>query len=123
MARRGSTKWLSVRQEDHVATVYHGTRSASSGAAATDPGDVRNRTTLFECKHRGTFDKPARSISIKLDDLEKILDEAYSLNKEPVLALCIYAPDSVLSDADGNVHLVTRLMKNDVLRELEVGAI
>lgn len=74
---------------------------------------MRTDTLLIECKHTGTFDKPAKSISIKLADVEKIADEAWSEGKTPVLALGIYAPDSVLSDADGTVNLIVRLEVDD----------
>lgn len=79
----------------------------------TDQGDVRTSECLIECKHTGTFDKPAKSISIKLGDLEKIADEAWSEGKEPVLCLGIYAPDSVLADSEGEVNLTVRLMGDD----------
>lgn len=114
MAKRGSTKWLSVRQEEHIAYRYQGTRSASSGGAATDQGDVRTKHQLIECKTTGTFDKPAKSISIKLSDLDKIADEAWSENREPVLALRIYNPESVLADEDGNVDLIVRWINDDI---------
>jgi hypothetical protein len=106
MAKRGSTKWLSVRQEDHIAYKYQGKRSPSSGGSVTDQGD--------ECKHTGTFDKPAKSISIKLADLDKIADEAWSENREPVMALRIYNPSSILADEDGNVDLIVRLIGDDI---------
>lgn len=116
MASRGSTKWLSLRQEDHIAKVYAGRRSPSSGAAVADQGDIRTKAELIECKHTGTFDKPAKSISVTLKDLEKIADEAWSEGREPVLALCIYNPDSVLAYPDGSIHLTVRLTADDVNR-------
>ena len=103
-----------MRQEERVARRYGGKRSPSSGAAVADQGDVRTIDQLIECKHTGTFDKPAKSITIKLGDLEKIADEAWSEGKEPVMALGIYAPDSVLADADGEVNLIVRLETDDV---------
>ena len=113
LAKRGSTKWLSVRQEDEIARRFAGKRSLSSGGSVTDQGDVRTAKLLIECKHRGTFDKPARSVSIKLDDFEKIADEAWSEGRQPVMALRIYCPDSVLSDEDGNVDIIARLIDDD----------
>lgn len=113
MAKRGSTKWLSLRQEARVAKVFHGKRSPTSGASVSDQGDIRTTGELIECKHTGTFDKPAKSISVKLSDLEKIADEAWSEGRVPVLALGIYNPDSVLSDADGTVNLILRLERDD----------
>jgi len=113
MAKRGSLKWLSIRQENDIARRFAGKRSASSGAAVTDQGDVRTPKLLIECKHTGTFDKPARSISIKLSDFEKVADEAWSENRDPVMALRIYCPDSILADDDGNVDIIARLIDND----------
>lgn len=120
MAKPGSTKWLSQRQERKVARVYGGQASPSSGAAISDQGDVRVRSggpdgrgELFECKHAGTFDKPAKSISLKLADLEKIADEAWSEGRQPVMVLSMYAPDSVLADADGEVNVTVRLTMDD----------
>lgn len=113
MAKPGSTKWFSLRQEEKVAKHYGGTRSPSSGASVADQGDVRTPDRLIECKHAGTFDKPAKSISVKLSDLEKIADEAWSEGREPAMVLSLYAPDSVLADRDGEVNIALRLMSND----------
>lgn len=116
MAPRGSTKWLSRRQEERIAKKYDGVVSPSSGGAIADQGDVRTDDALIECKHRGTFDKPAKSITINLDVLEKIADEAWSEGRQPVIALCIYNPDSVLADHEGNIDLTVRLTGDDWLR-------
>jgi hypothetical protein len=115
LAARGSTKDLSVRQEERVARAYGGVRSPSSGGAATDRGDVRvaSNGDLFECKHKGTFDRPARSISVKLDDFEKLFDEATSEGKDAVMALSLYAPGSVLANSEGFVDLTVRRMADD----------
>lgn len=113
MAKRGSIKWLSVRQETEIARRFVGKRSVSSGAAVTDQGDVRTPKLLIECKHRGTFDKPARSVSIKLDDFEKVADEAWSEGRQPVMALRIYCPLSPLADDEGNVDIIARLLNDD----------
>jgi hypothetical protein len=102
-----------VLQEERVAKAYGGKRSPSSGGTDTDRGDVRTPNDLVECKHTGTYDKPARSISVKLDDLEKIFDEAASEGKDGMMALSLYAPDSVLADDGGFVDLAVRLMRND----------
>lgn len=115
MAARGSVKDLSVRQEERFARRYGGKRSPSSGAAVTDQGDMRTSRDLMECKHAGTYDKPAKSISVKLADLEKIADEAWSIGKLPTLGLTIYAPGSVLSDRDGFIDLTVRLADDDAM--------
>lgn len=115
MAKSGSTKWFSERQEEKIARLYGGVRSPSSGAAVTDAGDVRMRHlgNLCECKHAGTFAKPAKSISLKLSDLEKIADEAWAEGLEPMMVLTMYAPDSVLADKDGEVSVSVRLVRDD----------
>lgn len=115
MAKPGTRKWFSLRQEKKVAKLYGGTVSPSSGAAITDSGDVYipNHGNLCECKHAGTFEKPAKSISLKLEDLEKIADEAWERGLEPMMVLSMYAPDSVLADKDGEVNVSVRLMRDD----------
>jgi len=115
MAKRGSTKALSVLQEERVARAYGGKRSPSSGGAVTDNGDVRVTAfnTLVECKHTGTYDKPSKSVSVKLSDLEKAHDEAAAEGKMVLVALSMYAPDSVLADRNGFVDLSVRLMRDD----------
>lgn len=110
MAPRGSKKFRSVEQEDYIAKKISGRRSPSSGAADKDDGDVKNEIFLVECKMTGTFDKPAKSISIKLNDLEKIVDEAYALGKTPMMSLRIHNRNSPLADADGNIDLMVNLL-------------
>jgi len=127
VAKPGTTKWFSQLQERRVARRRGGRVSPSSGGHITDQGDVRvtryphadlpaseDKGDLIECKHTGTFKKPARSISVKLDDLEKIADEAWSENRRWLLELSIYAPGSVLADQDGFVDLTVRSSWDDV---------
>jgi hypothetical protein len=116
MAKRGSKKQLSVKQEEFIADAYKGKRSASSGAAVHDRGDVRTPTHLIECKHSGTLDKPAKSISVKVSDLDKIADEAWSESKNWAVALRIYNPDSLVSDSDGFIDLIVRPVVEDKWR-------
>jgi hypothetical protein len=116
VAPRGSSKAFSERHERHIAHVYNGVRSPSSGGAAADRGDVRTERELFECKHTGAHHRPARSISVKLDDLEKIFDEAVSEGKMPVMALSLYCPSSVLAGPAGFVDLTLRLTSDDAER-------
>ncbi len=109
MAKRGSSKDRSIAQEEHVAKVMKGVRSPSSGASVSDQGDVRthNGIYLIECKVRGQYDKPAKSISISMADLAKITDEAWSEGREPLMALRIIAdPDHPLADRDGHIDLI-----------------
>lgn len=117
MAGKGSNKELSVRHEDFVAYLYEGKRSPSSGASVTDAGDVRGKTTLFECKvKRGEIGVvPRRYTLVKL--MEKIADEAYAEDREPALALRFYSPESVLADQEGWVDLVVRTLADDASRD------
>lgn len=116
MAKRGTTKRSSTDQEAYVAKQYGGKVSPSSGGSDGDAGDVRTSDQLFECKQTGTEDKYAKSVSVKLDVFEKIADEAWSEGREPVVALRIYNPSSVLSDERGNVDFIVRLIDNDLAR-------
>lgn len=116
MAKKGTSKYYSLMQEDAVATAYDGVRSKSSGAAVTDAGDVKvvADNTLFECKAKlGELvgQKPVASSLLK--HFEKVADEAYETLKEPALALRFYSPDSILADKDGWVDLVVREMDDD----------
>lgn len=113
MATRGSSKALSIQQEDWVARQYYGTRSASSGAADNDQGDVRTLTDLIECKVTGSPGKPAKSSLVKT--FEKIAEEAYSEGREPVVALRFYMPESILAGPTGWVDLTVRRTKEDAL--------
>lgn len=117
MALSGSVKALSVDHEEHIANLYFGKRSPSSGAAVGDQGDVRTDDDLVECKMTGTYDKFAKSISIKLDVLEKIADEAWSEGRQWALALRIYNPDSTIADKAGFVDMIVRPLDDDLLRE------
>lgn len=117
MARRGSSKDRSVRQEEDIARWYGGRRSPSSGASMSDLGDVRTDTHLFECKVRGEFDPdkdPPKSISISMADWTKITDEALEAGRYPVMALRIYQPDHVLADRDGWLDLIVRHVHDDL---------
>lgn len=113
MAKRGSTKALSVEQENWIAKLYNGVRSASSGGADNDQGDVRTETELIECKVTGGPGRPANATLLKT--FEKIAEEAYSEGREPVVALRFYAPDSILSNSKGWVDLTVRRSREDML--------
>jgi len=108
MAKRGTSKRFSVDHEEHIAQLFRGRRSASSGGADNDSGDVRSIEHLIECKTTGSPDKPSR-LPTFVHQLEKIADEAWSEGRTPILALRYFNPDSNLSDRDGWIDLlVTR---------------
>jgi len=111
LANRKLIKEHSVAQEDFVAKIARGRRSPSSGAWIYDDGDVENETYIVECKMSGNPEKPAKSISLKLADFEKVHEEAALNRKAPAMALRIYNPDSVLADHKGNVDFVCITLK------------
>ena len=118
MAKRGSNKELSVRQEDWVARMYHGRRSPSSGAAVTDQGDVRTKMSLIECKttgYPGKEPKPKTPRFIKW--LEKAVQEAHENGLEGSLAMRFYDPESILATPDGWIDVMVRPIGTDALRE------
>lgn len=119
MARRGSTKRLSVDQEDLVARLYGGSRSPSSGAAAHDGGDIRLEEHLAECKLKGGPGNPVDPLPVFVRDLEKVVDEAAQEGKDAFLIRSYYAPTSNLSDHTGWIHLAIRQMDLDVADFLE----
>lgn len=112
MARRGTSKRLSVDHEEAIARAYGGKRSPSSGGAAHDYGDVRCPEQLIECKATMQEAKPKI-----LKEFEKIAAEAYAEGREPALALRYHAPDSILADTDGWVDLIVRTVGDDKERE------
>lgn len=115
MARRGSNKDLSIKQEDFIAAAYGGRRSRSSGAADNDAGDVRSKDTLFECKTTGGPTRPS-TLPTFVRQMEKITEEAYEEGKIPALALRYYEPDSLLANREGWIDLVVRRVEEDLCR-------
>jgi hypothetical protein len=117
MSARGSSKALSVAHEQWIAKRYGGTRSASSGAADNDQGDVRTEAELIECKLTGRPGAPSKAGLLKT--FEKVAKEAYSEGRDPMVALRFYAPDSIAADNDGWVDLTVRMTSDDAfLREM-----
>lgn len=125
MASRGTGKWFSIQAETRLARAYGAVRSPSSGASVVSKGDATQskgtrlvlQDQMFESKHRGSFTKPAKSTSITLEIFEKLANESYQENREPVQHISLYAPSSLLADCDGYVDFVVRLMSDDVRRE------
>jgi hypothetical protein len=115
MAQRGTSKYRSVMQEAHLAKLFDGKRSPSSGGASNDAGDIRCKRILIEAKVTGTPSKPKRPAWLK--QFEKIAEEAWAEGRDPVLAFRFYDPDSILADAFGTIDLTVRLAADDALRE------
>lgn len=119
VAKRGTVKRRSVEQEDFVASVYpEGRRSPSSGAH--DEIDVFTVQSGIECKFEGgPGGKEVYSYRVKLSDLEKVVDAAGKTGRDGALAVRLYAPESPLAGAEGNVDLVVRVLSDDASRETQ----
>ena len=69
MAKKGTTRYFSSKQEQYVAKLLGGTKVPNSGAIRCAGGDVRvDNDWLIECK---TTMKPKESFSIKKEWIEK----------------------------------------------------
>jgi hypothetical protein len=107
MARQGTAKFYSVQQEDYMAKLFDGKRSASSGAAEHDAGDVRCEYLLIECKVK--MPKPTAVSQPKpqfIRQLETVAKEAYETGKDPALALRFFDSSSPLAGPDGWIDVV-----------------
>jgi hypothetical protein len=113
-------KELSKQHEEHVAWIFNGQRSRSSGASDTDKGDVRVKSskTLIECKLTGAPGGPSKRTTL-LRNMEKVADEAWAESKDPAVALRLFCPESPLANVDGWVDMVVRLASDDATRELQ----
>lgn len=111
MARSTFQKQWSINHENAVAYKLGGERTKNSGATDTDKGDVARVSipdvdVLVECKYTGAIGNPAKSISVKLEDLEKITNEAYMDGCQPMLAMRITNEDSPIAGTQGHVDWV-----------------
>jgi Holliday junction resolvase len=82
--RAKTTTAMAQRHENHIAKMYEGRRSPSSGASWSDKGDVRFSVRDFEftseCKAT-----EKKSYSIKVDTWNKIVEEAQEQNRRPCM--------------------------------------
>ena len=78
------TRFYSKRQENNVAKVLNGKRTANSGATPFSKGDVNTDNWLIECK---TSTTEKQSFSIKREWLDKNKEEAFAMRKD-YNALC-----------------------------------
>jgi hypothetical protein len=104
-------KKLSKEHEQAVAKRLNGRRSPSSGASDTDKGDVSTEAWLIECK--GKFGQRIGQNKVKstlVGQMEKVADEAWAMDKDPMVALRFYMPDSLLADNEGYVDLIVMRM-------------
>lgn len=80
----------SLIQENSVASHFGSKRNRNSGASDTELGDVPTERWQIECKSAGSFDKPRKSVSIKMDEWFKIEDEAMQAGKIPAMTHRVY---------------------------------
>lgn len=113
MAKRGSSKRISVDHEEHIAYLFGGKRSPSSGASSHDYADVKTEHLAIECKTTMSETK----YNELLKQFEKVAEEAWEHGKDPMLAIRVRRPDSKLADRDGFVDLTIRRAEDDALRE------
>jgi hypothetical protein len=73
----------SNEHEQHVAELVGGKRTLGSGSLWFQKSDVYNANFLFECKTTKND-----HYSLKLEDLEYNMKNAYSKNKAPVFVVC-----------------------------------
>lgn len=114
MAKRGTVKRKSLDQENFVAARYNGRRTPSSGAAITDPGDVRTSQFLIECKCMGEPESAVKRPAFA-KDLEKVTEEAWSESRVPMLAIRWYDPESILADREGWCDVIVKRVVDDSL--------
>jgi len=97
----------SQKQEKRLASKYDGQVSAASGAFWSRKGDVRSDRFLIEAKYTA-----AKSISIRLDVLEKIEREAIKDSRTPVLALSVGGRNYIVLAEDDFDDLVENGERN-----------
>ena len=68
MAKKGTTRYFSSKQEQYIAKLLNGRCTSNSGAAHLTAGDIIAGDWLIECK---TSMKPKESFSIKKEWIEK----------------------------------------------------
>lgn len=84
MAKKGTTRYYSSKQEKYIAKLLGGKTTSNSGAAKFNAGDVLTDDWLIECK---TTIAPKKSFSIAKEWLLKNERERRDLQK-PFSALC-----------------------------------
>lgn len=112
-----STRFYSKNQENIVAKVVHGKRTANSGATAFQKGDVQTDNFLIECK---TSTSQKKSFTIHEEWLLKLVEEAFAMGKN-YHALCFdFGPDNnmryyVITEREFNLlqNYIEEEYKND----------
>jgi len=78
LAKRGTTRYYSSKQEEYIAKLLGGRTTVNSGSAHHSAGDVITDDWLIECK---TTTKPKESFSIKKEWIEKNEQERMDMQK------------------------------------------
>lgn len=90
MAKKGTSRYFSSKQEEYIATLLGGRTTSNSGAAKFNAGDVVTDDWLIECK---TSMKPKESFSIKRDWIIKNERERMDLQKPYSSLVFQFEPD------------------------------
>lgn len=90
MAKKGTTRYYSHKQEDYIKNLVGGKLSSNSGAANFSAGDVYDDYFAYECK---TVTKPKQSISLKKEWLEDNELERLQLHKPYGAVVVQFEPD------------------------------
>lgn len=72
-------RFYSKRQEDKVAKIVNGNRTANSGATLFQKGDVTTDKLMIECK---TLKRPQKSHTLQREWFDKNMEEAFARGKE-----------------------------------------
>lgn len=88
---KNSTRYFSSKQENQIAKKLNGKCQANSGATLFNKGDIITDNWLIEAKTTLT-DK--QSFSIKQEWLNKLKQEAFSMNKEYYALAFNFGPDN-----------------------------
>lgn len=73
------TRFYSSKQETQASKLLGVKTQINSGATAFAKGDLVGQNCLLECK---TLTKQQKSISVKKEWLDKLKEEAFSMNKQ-----------------------------------------
>lgn len=90
MAKKGTTRYFSTKQEDYIAKLVGGKRQSNSGATGLDKGDIITDSWLYEAKTSMT---PKSSFSIKKEWFTKNDLERMEMHKPYSAVVFQFEPD------------------------------
>ena len=90
MAKKGTTRYYSAKQEDYIAKLVGGKRQSNSGATGLDKGDIITDSWLYEAKTSMT---PKSSFSIKKEWFTKNNLERMEMHKPYSAVVFQFEPD------------------------------